>query len=257
MPWTFSHPAAVLPLRSLGLPLPALVVGSLAPDFGYYVGLFALATHAHSFAGLLTTCLPGGLLALWLARALRTPVVEWLPQPHRGALARLTAPGDAGTTRRFVMDATAIVLGATTHVLWDGATHARGLFVAAAPALARPWEFAGIAAPAYAWLQHASTLIGAAVLAIAYGRWLRRQPPSPPHSRAGEARRHVAWLGAVSLAVAIAVAWVAWRHPHASLAPRLFRIAVLAPMLLLGAAIALAVVRRRFGNPGAGPRRGP
>ncbi|MBA3727450.1 MAG: DUF4184 family protein, partial [Armatimonadetes bacterium] len=38
MPWTFSHPAAVLPLRRLcpqSLDFAALVIGSTTPDIGY------------------------------------------------------------------------------------------------------------------------------------------------------------------------------------------------------------------------------
>ncbi|MCT8351376.1 DUF4184 family protein, partial [Photorhabdus kayaii] len=39
MPWTFSHPAAVFPLKNLPggrlLNLPALIMGSLSPDFFY------------------------------------------------------------------------------------------------------------------------------------------------------------------------------------------------------------------------------
>ena len=55
MPWTFAHPAAVLPLRKIGrfrLPLAALVVVSIAPDFGYYSGQFRLGTFAHSVPGI-------------------------------------------------------------------------------------------------------------------------------------------------------------------------------------------------------------
>ncbi len=47
MPWTFAHPAAVLPLRPLKrLSFGALVVGSIAPDIGYYLGRFDLAAAA-------------------------------------------------------------------------------------------------------------------------------------------------------------------------------------------------------------------
>jgi len=33
MPFTFAHPAAAVPLAQFRLPLSALVVGSMAPDF--------------------------------------------------------------------------------------------------------------------------------------------------------------------------------------------------------------------------------
>ena len=42
MPWTFAHPAAAVLVRRFGgasLPLSGLAMGSLSPDFGYYVGV--------------------------------------------------------------------------------------------------------------------------------------------------------------------------------------------------------------------------
>src|SRR5215467_12574272 len=41
VPFTFSHPAAVLPLARRGLVFSALVVGSMAPDFPYFVQMSA------------------------------------------------------------------------------------------------------------------------------------------------------------------------------------------------------------------------
>ena len=41
MPLTIAHPAAVLPFRHSRLPISALVIGSLAPDFEYFLHLHA------------------------------------------------------------------------------------------------------------------------------------------------------------------------------------------------------------------------
>jgi hypothetical protein len=62
MPFPLAHPAAVLPLRRVqALCFPALVLGSLTPDFGY---LFAdLSRLSHHLLGSLLFCLPAGLLA--------------------------------------------------------------------------------------------------------------------------------------------------------------------------------------------------
>ena len=46
MPFTGSHPAAVLPFLRSGLPPSALVIGSMAPDFPYY---FQIATVFNPF----------------------------------------------------------------------------------------------------------------------------------------------------------------------------------------------------------------
>jgi len=48
MPWTFAHPAAVLPLRAVGPvrpPLLGLVIGSMAPDLVFAAAYIALAIH--------------------------------------------------------------------------------------------------------------------------------------------------------------------------------------------------------------------
>ena len=55
MPWTFAHPAAVLPFRRIvgrQLPLLGLVVGSMAPDMGYFAGQYAVATFLFLFGPL-------------------------------------------------------------------------------------------------------------------------------------------------------------------------------------------------------------
>ena len=68
MPFTVSHAAAVLPLHRLSrhkLPLTALMVGSMAPDFGYFFSYEASRALTHSFAGLFIFSLPAGMI-VWL-----------------------------------------------------------------------------------------------------------------------------------------------------------------------------------------------
>jgi hypothetical protein len=113
MPWTFAHPAAVLPFRRLGLKnlsFGGLVVGSISPDIGYYVGRFDVAALAHTTLGVLILCLPTGLVLFAMVRVLHRPVANVLPEPHRSALlsmpqvprltslAQTTAQGCAGRT---------------------------------------------------------------------------------------------------------------------------------------------------------------
>src|SRR5689334_11245446 len=68
MPFTVSHAAAVLPIhRWTGhkLPLTALMIGSMAPDFGYFFSREESRQITHSVAGLLSFSLPMGML-VWL-----------------------------------------------------------------------------------------------------------------------------------------------------------------------------------------------
>lgn len=137
MPFTVSHAAAVLPVHRLTrLPLTALMVGSMAPDFGYFFSHEPSRALTHSFAGLFIFSLPVGLL---VGRA-----------------------------------AIAIVLGAVTHLLWDSFTH-RGTFVTdAAPALLGPTP--GLAwLPIYHLLHALSSVVGLVIL-FRWSRHLHRQP---------------------------------------------------------------------------------
>lgn len=178
MPWTFAHPVAVLPLRTVSrgrLHFAALVVGSLSPDFGYYIGQFGIATFAHSSSGLFLVCLPTGVLALFMVRTLRQPVCFLLPQPHRSVIATLPEVELFKSSSSTLLMAFSVLLGALTHVVWDSFTHSSGWMVSHIHLLQRDLILCGRGVvPAYHALQHASTLLGIAVLLIVYVAWLRR-----------------------------------------------------------------------------------
>jgi Domain of unknown function (DUF4184) len=134
MPFTASHPAAVLPLLRTPLPASALVIGSMAPDSpGYIPAPFAPHIEGtHSSAGVFTVDVALGL-AMWLLWhiVLSGPALAAAPQGVRarwgaipvGARARLRRPRDL-----FLLPA-ALAVGAATHVFWDGFTHQGGWFV--------------------------------------------------------------------------------------------------------------------------------
>lgn len=182
MPFTLSHAAAALPVRRAArvLPLDALVLGAMSPDFEYVLRLAVRGRYWHTPAGLLLACVPATLMAVWLWRALVRPsLVPLLPpgmQPAEGTIRR-----SASTAIALV--AAGALAGAVTHVLWDGLTHRTGWAVTRMPALLGPASMLGLDVPWYNVLQHASTLLGGAVLLMAIGGWVRGHPP--------EARRFV------------------------------------------------------------------
>src|SRR5690348_1510941 len=95
MPWTLSHPAAVLPFRRFArrpLTFAALVIGSTTPDFGFYINRFDLSDFAHTFAGTFLLCLPCGLVVVFALCLFCRPICYALPSPHRQALLPL-CPG--------------------------------------------------------------------------------------------------------------------------------------------------------------------
>lgn len=209
MPWTFAHPAAVLPFVGLTGPkrlsLAALVIGSMSPDFGYYLGLYDLAGIAHTPPGILALCLPSGLLVVWLSRGLQRPVAYLLPQPHGQAL---LAAGGAATPRNVLsvsLLAVALALGAATHIIWDAFTHEGRFFVAHIAALQTPvFRAFNREFRVFNLLQHASTFGGCACLALAYYRHASRFGPMRPVN--AEDWRRCRRLAGIALAAMVAAA---------------------------------------------------
>jgi len=207
MPWTFAHPAAILPFRQR-LPLAALVIGSVSPDIGYYLGLFQFATFAHTAPGVLLACLPLGAAGLGLVHLLREPVIDLLPQPHRGALRGVARADNAPRASRYALQALGLLLGAATHTVWDSFTHAPGHGVQLMPVLQTPvFELAGRSFRLFNLLQHLSTALGVAALFVVYAGWLRHQPRPPgPLPRTAERLRFMILTACAVLAMAAGAA---------------------------------------------------
>ncbi len=214
MPWTFAHPAAVLPLRALCpryLSFPALVVGSVIPDAGYYIAGADFATHAHSLIGGVLICLPTGLLALWVLYFMRRPLCFILPQPHRAALTPLADAPVALTAWLLLKVAVSLVIGACTHIVWDAFTHKRDLIgLPMAWLHATAFQAGARVVPVYYVMQWLSTLAGTAILIVAYRRWLRCRVSNavrPDTAREDRWRyRLLLAIAAVALVVAVPLA---------------------------------------------------
>jgi hypothetical protein len=181
MPWTFAHPAAVLPLRSLcrdRLSFGALIVGSMTPDLGYYFGCFAIATTAHTLWGLATVCLPSGLALLAIIRILHRPVADILPFRYRHRLLSLPLLPRISTPTAFCYASIALLIGALTHNAWDSFTHKTGYSVLRWPILQSAlFSLGGRTFRLYEVLQHVSTVLGTIILFWAYRQWGGRRYP--------------------------------------------------------------------------------
>lgn len=165
MPYTLAHPAIVLPLRRLGLPTSALVIGSMVPDLPLFVPTpAALSTSyrlTHSAVGIVSVDLAVTLLAVLVwRRVLRAPALLLAPIGVREQLAAQAAR--ARGWRALLAMPVAAVLGAASHVGWDSFTHRGRWGVQHVGWLAeRHGPLMG-----YAWAQYLSGVIGLAVIAI-------------------------------------------------------------------------------------------
>lgn len=164
MPFTFTHPAAILPIykwahrRDLLIPL---AVGSMMPDFGYYYAPFEIFNaNAHTFIKSFTFCLPIGLFCLALIYFLQKGWMLLLPSGKLRAFMQAHLPSMINL-KYIVFASIAVLIGAWTHIVWDGFTHKNGFIVNMLPAL--NYEiYPGV--QAFRILQHLSTLAGAFVM---------------------------------------------------------------------------------------------
>jgi hypothetical protein len=209
MPFTISHAAAVLPLRKLRLPLAAMMIGSMAPDFPYFLPGDLSRTHTHDLEGIFTFCWPAGLL-VWLsfARLLERPSIELLPERWRTHLPRSDA---RFAWKPLALASLGVIVGALTHIAWDAFTHGDTAVARIFPLLeAEMFQVRGRPVHVYFMLQILSSVAG--LMALAW--WTMRLPNDAP----ARARRHVS------------------RIPMSDRA----RIGILVSMMVVSTAVALA-----------------
>ena len=172
MPFTFSHPAIILPLTYLPrkwFSLTGLVIGSLTPDFEYFLRMRIKSNYSHTIDGLFWFDLPLGLLLAFIFHnivrdSLFNNLLPFLKS-------RFSTFKQFDWNRHFkqnwIVVTISIIIGAASHIFWDSFTHDHGYFVQTIPALQNSVDFLGRQIPILKILQHSSTLLGGLVIAFA------------------------------------------------------------------------------------------
>jgi hypothetical protein len=190
MPFTFSHPALVLPFYAMGrkyLSLSGLVMGSIAPDFEYFFRMKkGVSQYSHTLAGVLYFNLPLSLLLLFLFHGfIRRPLVLHLPPwLFKRFYFYHSFQWSPYFKTKWIRVVVSVLAGATTHLGWDWLTHTNADYL-----YVRQHQFFFFSS----WQHHSviyilvhsmHSLAGLAVLAAA----LRKQPVGP------EVERPTAWI---------------------------------------------------------------
>jgi hypothetical protein len=172
MPFTTSHPAAVLPLKHLFpryFSLTGLMAGAISPDLLYFLIFDTVDRGAsHSWTGLFIFCIPAGVVfSFAFHKLLKYNLIMNLPRPldqfFSGlAFQRFRIVG----LRQWIILIFSILIGALSHFFWDSFTHAHGEIAKAIPFLLEESTVFGITRQNCTFLQHLSTILGAVFIPI-------------------------------------------------------------------------------------------
>jgi hypothetical protein len=158
MPFTFAHPAIVLPLEKYCrgyFSFTGLIIGSMIPDVEYFIRMKVLSTHSHTFSGLFYFDLPVGVMVyLLFVSFVRTPLITHLPAYLRD---RFSCPFKEKNIFIIILS---IFIGSVSHVFWDHFTHETGYLVQHIDFLRSSINIGRLFIPVFKILQHSSTLAG-------------------------------------------------------------------------------------------------
>lgn len=128
MPFTFCHPAAVLPLNYVSkrwVSLTGLIAGSIIPDFEYFIRLRDISLYSHTWAGIFWFDLPLGTGIIFIYYGVvHRALINNLPLVLKKRVYRYKDFSWKELFKKgWLIVIVSITIGAASHVLWDKFTH--------------------------------------------------------------------------------------------------------------------------------------
>lgn len=163
MPFTASHSALILPLlRRRQFSVTALIVGSIVPDFEFFMQMKEVENIGHYWYGILLFDLPMGLLLCYLFHTqLRNLLIANAPKSIQ---ARVSTMSEFDWKKHFQNNPGKIILslltGIVSHLFLDAFTHYDGFFVTRFSYLSEYISGSKIQVPVYQLLQYLFSIIG-------------------------------------------------------------------------------------------------
>jgi len=208
VPFTFAHPAAVLPLRR-HLWFPGLAVGSMAPDIVYYLPVLGGPATTHSVAAL-GVDLALGLVLTAIGYLVLAPLLALFPAGWRARVAPPDLATQLSTWRARVIAAWSVVVGAATHLARDAITQTNGAAV-------RHWPELRLSVVGshrlYNVIGYVSSLGGLLLLGVVATRWYRHAPRDHGNQWRTLPNRVRRWVLGVLTAAAVGRAAIAFDIP--------------------------------------------
>ncbi len=185
MPFTFSHPAIVLPFGWIGqryFSMTALIIGSMTPDFEYFLRLKVRSDFSHTLFGVFWFDLPLGIILCFVFHLLvKKLLFKNLPSFLQSRFNNFIDFDFIDYFKKhFLIVIFSLLLGAFSHLFWDGFTHHDGFFVELFPVLSIKSVYGVISIftipifpfPLFKFLQHLSTLVGGICISF----WIYKLP---------------------------------------------------------------------------------
>lgn len=167
MPLTFAHPAAVLPFsrNSKYVNFLAMVLGSMSPDFEYFLQGKPSGEIGHTFTGFVFFNLPIVIIVYLIYKAcIHRTLFSHLPSIFQDSYSYKSSSTNFFKVFFFLYSA---LFGMLTHVVWDSFTHFDGFMVKHLSILTSTVPIFNFNIPVFKFLQHGSTIVGI-ILIIGY-----------------------------------------------------------------------------------------
>lgn len=208
MGFTFAHPAVVLPFRNIQikyLDFTSIVIGTMAPDFEYFIHFRPLQIIGHTLLGQVYFNLPIIIfIAMMYHYLLKEAIIVNLPKPYCYRYHYLVKRRwSINSLFRLVVVCYSGLLGALTHLVWDSFTHRSGFFVLRIGMLSKYFNILGIQIPIYKILQHGSTLIGFIVIMICLYVSQDKTGVIISELQKREFSKVMYWLGAIIISIIV------------------------------------------------------
>ena len=212
MPFTFAHPAIILPLKRYfprKFSLTGLVSGSLIPDFEYFLIMNMQSHFSHTLAGIVYFGLPLALLlSLIFHHIIRDTLIQNLPALLKSRLKPFVGLNwFSYFSQNKIIVMASILIGALSHLFWDGFTHKNGFWVQQISLLQGHFTLFGVSVFHYKILQHLSTLIGFTVLILTLLNL-------PKYHVSLNTKTHHYWIGVIGLTICLVLLRLVFLYPH-------------------------------------------
>ena len=172
MPFTPAHPAILLflkPFKKLPVSWTALFIGSIIPDFEYFIWMSPSAYVSHTMLGIFIFNLPMTFIMAFLWHQLLFPVlIKRIHFFHQRIQLEEYPDFMEWIKKNWILFFTSAFIGILTHLAWDSFSHADGYLVHRIPFLLEFIQIGGRAIRTCYVIWYISTLLGMFTLIFWY-----------------------------------------------------------------------------------------